>query len=62
MHFVVLFCQNASSSIERVRNSGFEKLGKVELSGVIEHSKVLLCPSLVVGKGQLKTEVVRHVP
>ena len=43
MYFVVLFCQNASSVIERVRNSGFEKLSS---RTVLEHPEVLLCPSL----------------
>ena len=44
MYFVMLFCQNASSFIERVRNSGFEKLSS---RAVLELPEVLLCPFLI---------------
>ena len=44
LYFVMSFCQNTSSIIERVRNSRSEMLSS---RTVLEHSKVLLCPSLV---------------
>ena len=43
MCLVVIFCQNTSSLIERVRNSGF---GKLSSGTVLEDPKVRLCPSL----------------
>ena len=47
MYFVMSFCQNASSFIERVRNSIFEMLSSRTAP---EHPKVLLCPSIALSR------------